>query len=77
MIHPLIEKCNVGVVNDSVVASETVSPVFVEEEKKPTYTKTAINRMSTSELQKLANSLGFEKMSGFKLKEKLIEHFGL
>ena len=78
MIHPLIDKSKVDVTAKNEVALETAPPVSVEE--KPAYTKTAINRMSTSELQKLGKSLGFKDakgMSGSELKKKLIEHFGL
>ena len=44
------------------------------------YTKTEINRMSTADLQKLANEQGFakaEEISGADLKKMLIEKFGL
>lgn len=44
------------------------------------YTKTEINRMSTADLQKLANEQGFDKaeeISGADLKKMLIEKFGL
>ena len=44
------------------------------------YTKTEINRMSTSELQELAleNDIdGAEQMTGAELKKVLIEKFGL
>lgn len=44
------------------------------------YTKTEINRMSTADLQKLANEHGFDKaeeISGADLKKMLIEKFGL
>ena len=80
MIHPLIEK-RVDADIKSNVASETAPHVVVKEEaEKPVYTKTTINRMSTSDLQTLAESLGIEnakETSGGKLKAKLIEHFGL
>ena len=48
--------------------------------EKKTYTKTEILRMTTSELQKLADNEGIEnalETSGAKLKEMLIEHFEL
>nr|DAG20003.1 MAG TPA: Rho termination factor, N-terminal domain [Caudoviricetes sp.] len=44
------------------------------------YTKTDINRMSTSDLQSLATEQGIEnagEISGADLKKILIEHFGL
>lgn len=44
------------------------------------YTKTEINRMSTSELQSLAIENGIDSadsMTGADLKKVLIEHFGL
>ena len=45
-----------------------------------TYTKSEISRMTTTELQDLADSVGIEnarETSGSKLKEKLIEYYGL
>lgn len=45
-----------------------------------TYTKTEINRMSTSDLQTLATEQGIanaEEISGSELKKLLIEKFGL
>lgn len=50
------------------------------EKEKKTYTKTEINRMSSSELQELANAEGIPnalETSGSKLKSALIAHFGL
>lgn len=44
------------------------------------YTKTEINRMSTSDLQALANELGFsnaDEMTGGELKKVLIEKYNL
>lgn len=44
------------------------------------YTKTEINRMSTAELQELADKVGVEnafETSGGELKKILIEHFNL
>lgn len=44
------------------------------------YSKTEINRMSTTELQGIASSLGIEdaqEMTGSTLKKLLIEHYGL
>lgn len=49
-------------------------------EKQPQYTKTEINRMSTSELKEVATSNGVEnaeEMTGADLKKVLIEKFGL
>ena len=54
------------------------NPPLVSVEKS--YTKTEINRMSTADLQKLANEQGFDKaeeISGADLKKMLIEKFGL
>jgi hypothetical protein len=66
---------------DNVGVAEMPSPILVKEEvNQKMYTKTEINRMSTAELQDLAESLGIEnarETSGGKLKAKLIEHFGL
>lgn len=48
--------------------------------KKKTYTKTEINRMSTSDLQKLASEHGIEDAnakSGAELKKVLIRQLGL
>lgn len=49
-------------------------------EKQTQYTKTEINRMSTSELKEVATSNGVEnaeEMTGADLKKVLIEKFGL
>ena len=49
-------------------------------EKQTDYTKTEINRMSTSELKEVATSNGVEnaeEMTGADLKKVLIEKFGL
>lgn len=57
---------------------EKQADVIVEEKK--TYTKTEISRMSTAELQNLANDEGIEnalEKSGAELKRVLVEHFGL
>ena len=59
--------------------------VFGENEPMPkteeqNYTKTIINRMSTSELQELAKEQGIEnaeEATGAELKKVLIEKFGL
>lgn len=59
---------------------EATLPTFDEEIEKKTYTKTEINRMSSSELQELANAEGIPnalETSGSKLKSALIAHFGL
>lgn len=46
--------------------------------EKKFYTRTDINRMSTAELKNLAKSEGLDdSLSGNKLKDVLIEHFGL
>ncbi len=60
--------------SETVEAEKSASPIVA------TKTKTEINRMSTAELQDFADSLGIEnarETSGAKLKETLIEYFGL
>ena len=52
----------------------------VEETKEKIYTKTEINRMSTSELKRLSTQYdidGAENMTGGELKKVLIDKFGL
>ncbi len=50
----------------------------VEETPKKFYTRTDINRMSTSELKNLAKSEGLDdNQSGNQLKGILIKHFGI
>ena len=62
-------------------AGEEISLAKPQEEvKQNQYTKTEINRMSTSELQSLAieNGIdGADEMTGADLKKVLIEHFKL
>ena len=56
------------------------NPNTKTENGKNQYTKTEINRMSTSELQALALENGIDcadSMTGADLKKVLIEHFGL
>ena len=49
-----------------------------EEPQKKFYTRTDIYRMTTSELKDLAKSEGLDDtLSGNKLKDVLIEHFGI
>lgn len=51
-----------------------------EDSAEKKYTKSEINRMSTAELQNLAAEVGIEdafEKSGSKLKEMLIEYYGL
>ena len=58
---------------------EEAAPHNKESDQKQ-YTKTDINRMSTAELQALAEEIGIENASGTnggELKKLLIEHFGL
>ena len=65
-------------IEDAEAVEEEPLP-FTEDDEK-IYTKSEISRMSTAELQDLADSLGFEnakETSGSKLKEKLIEYYGL
>lgn len=50
---------------------------ITESTEKPTYTKTQINRMSTSDLEKLCVELGVEVGSGTEMKKSLIEFLGL
>jgi hypothetical protein len=50
----------------------------VEEPQKKFYTRTDIYRMTTAELKDLAKSEGLDDtLSGNKLKDVLIEHFGI
>ena len=68
---PLIEK-----VEDDF--AKHMNPPVVEETKE--YTKTDINRMSTSELREVAKANGIdnaEDITGGELKKILIESFGL
>lgn len=63
-------------VGDSKQEVEPIVEKVVENE----YTKTEINRMSTSDLQELATKEGIdgaEDMTGSELKKLLIEKFGL
>lgn len=80
---PLIEK-----VEDFVVGGEKIGEIkndvieVTNEEviKENQFTKTEINRMSTSDLKDLAKLNGIdnaEKMTGGELKKVLIEHFNL
>lgn len=62
--------------NEEVVA-KVEQPIV---EKQPQYTKTDINRLSTTELKALAKEQaidGAEDMTGGDLKKVLIEKFGL
>ena len=59
---------------------EAVKPPVSMPETTFNYTKTEINRMSTSDLQELANELGFsnaDEMTGGELKKVLIEKYNL
>lgn len=54
--------------------------ITFETKEDKQYTKTDINKMSTAELQSLAAAEGIEnafETSGSRLKEILIEHYGL
>lgn len=54
--------------------------IVLEEDAKPTYTKTDINKMNKAELQELARNTGVEgadEMTGAELKEYLLNVFGL
>ena len=60
-----------------VEPKEEVKEVSAPVEEK-TYTRTEINRMTTAELKALAKSEGLDDtLSGNKLKDVLIEHFGI
>lgn len=68
------EKAYSLVENDSQVSNQP------DENSSDSYTKTDINRMSTAELQELAENEGIEgahEKSGGELKKILIEHFSL
>lgn len=73
---PLIRKVNTKEDN----SKEDSSKSYDEQKESFNYTKTDINRMSTSELQKLAAEYGVEnakEKSGGELKKLLIEKFSL
>ena len=58
--------------------SEEKEPEKEEETQKKFYTRTDIYRMTTAELKGLAKSEGLDDtLSGNKLKDVLIEHFGI
>lgn len=66
-------------IKEEVKATEVVEEIAepVVEEKKA-YTRTEINRMTTAELKALAKSEGLDdSLSGNKLKDVLIRHFGI
>lgn len=74
-----ISKC-VGVNVKPEYTNETVK----EEPKKDTeldsfndYTKTEINRLNVSELEKVCEKLGLEKSTGMAMKKAIIEKLGL
>ena len=57
---------------------EEEEPEKEEEPQKKFYTRTDIYRMTTAELKDLAKSEGLDDtLSGNKLKDVLIEHFGI
>lgn len=61
-------------------AGEEIRSANTISENKKTYTKTEINRMSTSDLQNLALEHGIEdaqEKSGAEIKKMLIQMFGL
>lgn len=63
-----------------IVLEDDKSVEEANTEEKNKYTKTDINRMSTSELKDLAKSVGFEnteEMTGADLKKNLIEFYNL
>lgn len=62
----------------------TNEPVKKEEPQKETeldsfndYTKTEINRLNVSELEKVCDKLGLEKSTGTAMKKAIIEKLGL
>lgn len=60
--------------------NKSVEEVNTEETSTPIYTKTDINRMSTSELKDLANKNGIsgsDEMTGAELKRILIDYYSL
>jgi hypothetical protein len=60
------------------VEEPKVEEVPVVEPEKKFYTRTDIYRMTTAELKDLAKSEGLDDtLSGNKLKDVLIEHFGI
>ncbi len=66
----------------AALAKSAESPTQYTEEtpQEYQYTKTEINRMTTAELQELADKVGIEdafETSGGELKKILIEHFNL
>ena len=85
------QRNRVGVTTTSTLIPDKVEPteeVKVEESKveevpvvepeKKFYTRTDIYRMTTAELKDLAKSEGLDDtLSGNKLKDVLIEHFGI
>jgi len=75
------QRNRVGVTTTSTLIPEEVEheeEVKVEETQKKFYTRTDIYRMTTAELKDLAKSEGLDDtLSGNKLKDVLIEHFGI
>lgn len=60
--------------------NENSIPFYDEAKDDRRYTKSEISRMSTADLQKLAEEVGIEnpfETSGNELKKVLAEHFGL
>lgn len=68
-----------ALIPDEVVEpKEEVKEVSEPVEEKKAYTRTDINRMTTAELKALAKSEGLDdSLSGNKLKDVLIEHYGI
>lgn len=74
---PLIKKIELETNDISIPLSNSETNTEDEELK---YTKTEINRMTTAELQELADKVGIEnafETSGGELKKILIEHYNL
>lgn len=70
----------VSVVEEKVNSVPLVEEVNTEEISTPIYTKTDINRMSTSELKDLAKKNGIsgsDEMTGGDLKKILIDYYNL
>lgn len=80
---PLIEKVEDFVVDGEKIGevkNEVIEVTNEEVVKENQFTKTEINRMSTSDLKDLAKLNGIdnaEEMTGGELKKVLIEHFNL
>lgn len=75
-----ISKC----IDTKPIEFATNEPVKKEEPKEEkqldsfnSYTKTEINRLNVSELEKVCDQLGLEKSTGMAMKKAIIEKLGL